>query len=76
MVCLAIIAKILVLQLQNTSSILVAFTACILSHVLVKFYCDVITRNRLQLINTLIDTLFSKLHAFSMEKRRRKTKDG
>ena len=32
--------------------------------VLVKFYCDVITKSRLQLINTLIDTFFSKLHAF------------
>ena len=32
--------------------------------VLVKFSCDVITRSCLQVINTLIDTLFSKLRAF------------
>ena len=40
-------------------------------------YCDVITRSRLQPINTLIDTFFSKLHAFLVEQRRRKkTNDG
>ena len=32
--------------------------------VLVKFYCDVITRSHLHLINTAINTFFSKLHAF------------
>ena len=32
--------------------------------VLVKFYSDVITRRRVQLINTLINTFFSKLRAF------------
>ena len=35
--------------------------------VLVKFYCDVITRRHLQLINTSIDTFFSKLRAFLAE---------
>ena len=30
----------------------------------VKFYCDVIARSHLQLINTSIDTFFSKLDAF------------
>ena len=35
--------------------------------VLVKFYCDVITRTRLQLINTFIDTFFIKFCAFLME---------
>ena len=30
----------------------------------VKFYCDVITRSRLRIINTSIDTFFSKLRAF------------
>ena len=45
---------------------------------LVKFYCDVKTRSRLQCINTSIDTFFSgKLRAFSTEQRRtRKTNDG
>ena len=39
--------------------------------VLVKFYCDVKTRSRLQiLINTSIDTFFSKLCAFLAEQRR------
>ena len=33
----------------------------------VKFYCDV-KQKRLQLINTLIDTFFSKLHAFLQNK--------
>ena len=42
--------------------------------VLVKFYCDVITRSHLQFINT---TFFSKLHAFLAEqRRRRKASDG
>ena len=36
---------------------------------LVKFYCDVITRNCLQLMNTSIDTFFSKLCAFLAERR-------
>ena len=41
--------------------------------VMVKFYFDVITRSRLQ----LIDTFFSKLHAFLVEqKKRRKANDG
>ena len=45
--------------------------------VLVKFYCEVIAKSHLQLINTLIDTFFSKLHAFLVEQRRkRKTNDG
>ena len=39
--------------------------------VLVKFYCDAITRSRLQLINTSIDTFFSKLYAFLAEQRRK-----
>ena len=43
---------------------------------LVKFYCDVITRSCLQLINTSIDTFFSKLCAFLVERRRRKASDG
>ena len=45
--------------------------------VLVKFYCNVITIRRLQLINTSINTFFSKLRAFLAEqKRRRKASDG
>ena len=36
--------------------------------VLVKFYCDVITRSHLQLINSLINTFFSKLYAFLQNK--------
>ena len=42
--------------------------------VLVKFYCDVITRSRLQLINTSIDTFFkiSYFRAFLVEQRRRR----
>ena len=39
-----------------------------LSRVLVKFYCDVITRSRLQLINTSIETSFSEFHAFLVER--------
>ena len=39
---------------------------------LVKFYFDVIARSRLQLINTSINTFFSKLCAFSAEQRRRR----
>ena len=42
-------------QQQNTSSILITFTACFtlyVSCVLVKFYCDVITKSCLQLIGT------------------------
>ena len=41
----------------------------------VSFYCDVITKSCLQLINTLIDTFFSKLCAFLAEQRRRKAID-
>ena len=42
-----------------------------------KFYCDVITRSGLQLINTLIDTLFCKLCTFlTQQRRRRKANDG
>ena len=37
-----------------------------------KFHCDVITRSRLQPINTLIDTFFSKFRAFLVDQRRRK----
>ena len=60
--------------IQNTSSTLTAFMAQLLflSRVLVKFYCDIITRNRLQPINTSIDTFFSKLRAFLVEQRRRR----
>ena len=48
-----------------------------LSGVLVKFYCNIITRSCLQLIDTLIDTFFIKLHAFLMQQRRtRKANDG
>ena len=34
---------------------------------LVKFYCDLIARSRLQLINTLISAFFSKLGAWNKE---------
>ena len=46
--------------------------------VLVKFYCDVINRSRLQLICTSINTFFCKLCTFLAEqrRRRRKTNDG
>ena len=40
--------------------------------VLVKFYCDVITRSHLHLINTSIDTFFTKLRVFLVEQRRRR----
>ena len=40
--------------------------------VLIKFYCDVTNSSRLQLINTLIDTLFSQLCAFLVEQKRRR----
>ena len=44
---------------------------------LVKFYCDVITRSRLQLINTSIDTFFRELRTFLADQRRtRKANDG
>ena len=58
-----------VLQLLNTLSTLIAFTAVLffLSCVLIKFYCDVITRSHLQLINTSIDTFFSKLGVVLVE---------
>ena len=36
--------------------------------VLVKFYCDVISKSCLQLISTLIDTFFSKFRAFYWNK--------
>ena len=46
-------------------------------HVSYKVYCDVITRSRLQLINTSIDTFFSELRAFLADQRRtRKANDG
>ena len=35
---------------------------------LVKFYCGIITRSRLQLINTLIDTFYNELRIFLTEK--------
>ena len=35
----------------------------------IKCYCDVIARSRLQLINTSIDTFFSKLDAFLVEEK-------
>ena len=38
--------------------------------VLVKFYGDVITRSYLLLMNTLINTFFSKLRAFLVEQGR------
>ena len=70
-------------QLQNTLSTLIASTACIhgtrysfYHMVLVKYYCDVINRSCLQFINALIDTFFSKLHAFSAEQRRRRKANG
>ena len=76
-------AEITVKQLQNTSSTLIGSTARVhcmhysFYHVvLVKFYCDVIARSRLQLITTSINTFFSKLHAFLVEQRRRKANDG
>ena len=37
-----------------------------------KFYCDIITRSHLQLINTSIDTFFSKLRAFLAEQRKKR----
>ena len=39
-------------------------------------WCVVITRSRLQLINTLIDIFCSKLCAFLVEQRKRKASDG
>ena len=36
---------------------------------LAEFYCGVIARSHLQLINTLIDNFFSKLHTFLEEGR-------
>ena len=38
-----------------------------------KFYYDVITRSRLQLINTLIGTFYSKLCAFLAEKKKQES---
>ena len=35
-----------------------------------KFYCDLITRSHLQLIDTSIDTFFSKFRNFLAEQRR------
>ena len=55
-----------------TSCITFSITWC----EMVKFYCDVITRSHLQLINTSIDTFFSKLRAVLAEQRRRKAGDG
>ena len=40
--------------------------------VLVKFYSDVITRCRVQLINTSNNTFFSKLRAYLLEQGRRR----
>ena len=40
-----------------------------LSRVFVKIYCDVIARNLLQLINTSINTFFSKLDAFLVQQK-------
>ena len=39
--------------------------------VMVKPYCDAITSSRVQVINILIDTFFSKLCAFLVEQRRK-----
>ena len=42
-----------------------------------EVYCDIITRSRLQLVNTSIDSFFSKLCAFLTGQRRtRKANDG
>ena len=50
---------------------------CFYHVVLIKSYCEVITRSHLQLINTLIETFFSKLRAFLVEQKgRRKANDG
>ena len=37
---------------------------------LAKFFLDIITTSSFQLINTLIDTFFSKLNAFLTEQKR------
>ena len=44
--------------------------------VLVKFYCYVIAKSRLQLNNTLINTFFSELCAFLAEQRRKREASG
>ena len=44
--------------------------------VLVKFYCDVITRSRSHIINTSIDTSLVNFMAFAEQRRRRKVSDG
>ena len=50
---------------------------CIHHIQLIKFYCDVITRGRSQLISSSIDTFFSKLCAYlAKQRRRRKANDG
>ena len=60
-----------------STSLTLAARVTLLSRVLVKFHCDVITRSRLQPINTSIDTFFSKLRAFLVEQRRtKKANDG
>ena len=74
MIVITDIDHIMYIVLQNTSTTLIASTAhaCDTRYsfyhvVLVKFYCYVITRSHLQLINTLINTFFSKLRAFLVE---------
>ena len=48
-----------------------------INSIMVKFYCDAITRSRLQLINTSIVTFVNKPGAFLAEqRRRRKASDG
>ena len=37
------------------------------------YNCEIITRSRVQLINTSIDTFFSKLRTFLIEQRKRGT---
>ena len=44
--------------------------------VMVKFYCDVITRSHLQLIDTSIDTFFCKLCDFLAKQGRRRKASG
>ena len=49
-----------------TSCKLIAFMAPIIPSItcVSKFYCDVITKSHLQLIDNLIDSFLSKLHVF------------
>ena len=62
------------IALQNTSITLIAFMVGVAFSITCakKLYCDVITRSRLQLINTSINTFFSKLCAFLVQQRRKK----